>query len=77
MNGIVAIIVYVFIVDFPDNGHKAWNFLNEQECAFILWRVNKDRGDADPEPFKLKTFLQPALDPKIWAFALIALYVII
>ncbi|EAS30930.3 phthalate transporter [Coccidioides immitis RS] len=67
----VAIICYIFIVDFPDKADKAWGFLNSKEQAFILRRLNKDRGDADPEPFTFAKFLRPALDLKIWGFAMI------
>ncbi|WEW56246.1 hypothetical protein PRK78_001685 [Emydomyces testavorans] len=67
----VAIICYIFIVDFPDKADKAWGFLNAREREFIIRRLNKDRGDADPEPFSLVKFLRPALDLKIWGFAMI------
>ncbi|KAI1917917.1 hypothetical protein LOZ61_000031 [Ophidiomyces ophidiicola] len=67
----VAIICYIFIVDFPDKADKAWGFLSANERAFIIRRINKDRGDADAEAFSLKKFLTPALDLKIWGFALI------
>ncbi|KAL3454967.1 major facilitator superfamily domain-containing protein [Aspergillus heterothallicus] len=68
---IVGILCMIFVVDFPDKGHNAWGFLNERECAFILRRLNRDRADANPEPFNIIKFLRPALDPKIWGFALI------
>jgi hypothetical protein len=62
-------------VDFPEKGHKAFKFLTQNECAFVIRRLNRDRGDADPESFDLKKFLRPALDPKIWGFAMIFLFV--
>ncbi|KAL2803131.1 major facilitator superfamily domain-containing protein [Aspergillus granulosus] len=68
---IVGILCMVFVVDFPDKGHNAWGFLNERECAFILRRLNRDRADANPEPFNIVKFLRPALDLKIWGFALV------
>ncbi|KAL4895274.1 major facilitator superfamily domain-containing protein [Aspergillus ambiguus] len=68
---IVGILCLIFVVDFPDRGHNAWGFLSEKECAFILRRLNRDRADANPEPFTLKKFLSPGLDPKIWGFGLI------
>ncbi|KAK2799987.1 hypothetical protein FQN51_006416 [Onygenales sp. PD_10] len=68
---IVGIVVFIFLVDFPDKAHKAWNFLNEKECAFIIRRLNKDRGDGDAEPFSIGKFLRPALDLKIWGMGLI------
>ncbi|KAL4925348.1 major facilitator superfamily domain-containing protein [Aspergillus undulatus] len=68
---IVGILCMIFVVDFPDKAFNAWGFLNERECAFILRRLNRDRADANPEPFNLVKFLRPALDLKIWAFAFI------
>ncbi|EEH38746.1 hypothetical protein PAAG_08473 [Paracoccidioides lutzii Pb01] len=68
---IVGIIIYIFLVDFPDKAHKAWRFLTKEECAFVIRRLNKDRGDADAEPFSIRKFLRPALDLKIWAFGMI------
>lgn len=65
----------IFVVDFPDRGHNTWGFLNQRECAFILRRLDKDRGDASPEPFSLIKFLRPALDLKVWGFAFIFLSV--
>jgi hypothetical protein len=62
-------------VDFPEKGHKAWKFLTLKESTFVIRRLNRDRGDADPEPFNLKKFLRPALDPKIWGFAMVFLFV--
>ncbi|EAU36825.1 conserved hypothetical protein [Aspergillus terreus NIH2624] len=55
-------------------GHAAWSWIfimQGVECAFIIRRLNRDRADANPEPFSLKKFLSPALDPKIWGFGLI------
>lgn len=72
---IIGILCMIFVVDFPDRAFKAWGFLNEKECAFVLRRLNRDRADADPEPFSLGKFLRPALDLKIWAFAFIFLSV--
>ncbi|KAL2004857.1 hypothetical protein VTN00DRAFT_3130 [Thermoascus crustaceus] len=67
----VGILAFFFLVDFPDKAYKSWRFLNERECAFIVRRINKDRSDGDSEPFTLKRFLRPALDLKIWGFAII------
>ncbi|KAL3441510.1 major facilitator superfamily domain-containing protein [Aspergillus insuetus] len=68
---IIGILCMVFVVDFPDKGHHTWGFLNERECALILRRLNRDRADADPEPFHFLRFLRPAIDLKLWGFALI------
>jgi MFS family permease len=68
---IIALIGYVLIVDFPEHAHKCWKFLSKAECDFVIRRVNKDRSDATVEPFTMKAFLIPALDFKVWCFAML------
>lgn len=68
-------VCFVFVVDFPDRAAKSWRFLNEKESAFIIRRINQDRRDGNLEAFSLGKFLKPVLDPKIWGFAMIFLYV--
>ena len=70
---LIAFAGWFLLVGFPENAHKSWKFLSLEECAFIIRRVNKDRGDVHAEPFTLTKFLRPALDLKIWGFALIFL----
>ncbi|KAL4975307.1 major facilitator superfamily domain-containing protein [Aspergillus desertorum] len=67
----VGILCMIFVVDFPGKGYNTWGFLTERECAFILRRLDRDRPDANPEPFNLIKFLRPALDLKTWGFAFI------
>ena len=63
---------YFWLVDFPDRAHKtAWRFLDERECNFIIRVINEDRGDAEVEPFRLKSWAANALDLKIWGFAML------
>ncbi|KAL4762048.1 putative phthalate transporter [Aspergillus foveolatus] len=71
ITGAIGILAIIFLVDFPDRAHKSWKFLSERECAFVVRRINRDRSDGDAEPFTLKRFLKPALDMKIWGFAVI------
>ncbi|KAJ5551449.1 Major facilitator superfamily domain general substrate transporter [Penicillium sp. DV-2018c] len=71
ITGVVGLLCFVFLVDFPDKAHKSWRFLNQRECAWVIRRINADRNDGDSEPFVLKKFLRPALDIKIWGFAMI------
>ncbi|KAL2832486.1 major facilitator superfamily domain-containing protein [Aspergillus cavernicola] len=71
ITGAIGILAIIFLVDFPDRAHKSWRFLSEKECAFIVRRINRDRSDGDAEPFTMKRFLKPALDLKIWGFAMI------
>ncbi|EUC31339.1 hypothetical protein COCVIDRAFT_94759 [Bipolaris victoriae FI3] len=67
----LGIVGYWALVDFPDKAHRSWKFLTEREAKFIIDRVNRDRGDAKPEPFSLGRFLKGGTDIKIWGFALI------
>jgi len=74
MTCLVGIGGYFALVDFPDRAaKKAWRFLNERECNFIIRRINKDRQDAEAEPFSMKVWLSSGLDLKIWGFAIIFL----
>ncbi|RMJ21380.1 phthalate transporter [Aspergillus sp. HF37] len=71
ITGVIGLLMFAFLIDFPDKAHKSWRFLNKDECNFIIRRINRDRSDGDAEKFTLKRFLKPALDLKIWAFAMI------
>ncbi|RDH27424.1 major facilitator superfamily domain-containing protein [Aspergillus welwitschiae] len=73
ITGAIGLLTFVFMVDFPEKAHKSWKFLNERESAFIVRRINRDRADGNEEPFTFKRFFSPALDLKIWGFALICL----
>lgn len=66
MTVLVAVGGYIFLVPFPDdNPEKCWGFLNKREVAWVIDRVNLDRGDAATEPFSLVKFLKPAGDWKV------------
>ncbi|KAJ6006772.1 hypothetical protein N7451_004716 [Penicillium sp. IBT 35674x] len=77
MEGIITCLIglagYVFMVDFPEQAHKAWGFLTERESAYITRRINRDRQDAGLDKFSFSKFLKPARDLKVWGFALIFL----
>jgi len=69
---VVGFIGWYFIVDFPELAAKKGlgkKFLTENEAAFVVARIEKDRHDAFPEEFKVGKYLKNALDLKIWAFA--------
>jgi len=68
----LALGSYFLIVDFPEKAAHAGfqlKFLNEEESAFIVARIEKDRHDAIPEQFKVGAYLKNALDLKVWGFA--------
>lgn len=77
MEGIITCLIglagYVFMVDFPEQAHKAWGFLTERESAYITRRINRDRQDAGLDKFSFSKFIKPARDLKVWGFALIFL----
>jgi hypothetical protein len=60
---------YFLIVDFPELSKKSWRFLNEREASYIVARIQQDRADAIPLPFKVGPYLKNALDLKVWGFA--------
>lgn len=68
-----ALLGFAFLVDFPDRAvhKKYYGFINSDEIAFIIRRINKDRDDAGSEPWNFKKWLAAGKDWKIWTFALI------
>jgi MFS family permease len=71
---LISFIGFVCLVDFPQEAHKnSWHFLSEDEAAYLIRRINRDRKDAENEPFILKKFLKPARDVKIWGFGFLFL----
>ncbi|KAK6369411.1 hypothetical protein LTS17_009754 [Exophiala oligosperma] len=73
MEGIITvvfgIVAYFLIVDFPEDAHKSWKFLKDDEIKIVIDRINRDRMDVETPPFKLGLYLKNALDWKIWFFA--------
>jgi Major Facilitator Superfamily len=72
MTCVLALGSYFIIVDFPEEAAHAGfqlKFLSEEESAFMVARIEKDRHDAIPEHFKVGTYLKNALDLKVWGFA--------
>jgi len=68
---VLGIVGYWLLVDFPDSKRKDWNFLGDRERAWIVARVNRDRGDAHMPAFNLGRFLRAGADWRIWAYAMI------
>ncbi|KAL6247683.1 hypothetical protein RBB50_005031 [Rhinocladiella similis] len=73
MEGIITVVfglvAYFLIVDFPEDAHKSWKFLKDDEIKIVIDRINRDRMDVETPPFKLGLYLKNALDWKIWFFA--------
>lgn len=68
---VIGVIGFMFLVDFPEKAHLTWRFLSERESKWVIARVNKDRGDAIPEPFNVWKFAACALDLKLWMFGML------
>ncbi|KAK4938331.1 hypothetical protein LTR10_021215 [Elasticomyces elasticus] len=68
---VVAMLVLLFLLDFPDKAAQPSKlgiraFLTPEEVTVILDRIERDRGDALPERFSLKTVLSALKDWKLW-----------
>ncbi|KAJ6126798.1 phthalate transporter [Penicillium sp. IBT 18751x] len=70
---VIAVTGYILLVDFPQEAHKARHFLSRQEIDFVIHKIDQDRQDAKEEPFTWSAFLTPALEWKVWGFAMIFL----
>lgn len=68
---VLGIAGYWLIVDFPDSKRTSWRFLGARERAWIVARVQADRGDAKIPAFSMRKFLRAGLDWKIWCYAMI------
>ena len=69
---LIGIVGYFTLVDFPDRAAKTtWRFLSEDECAFILRRIQNDRDDGVAEPFNFRKWAASGLDLKVWGFAML------
>jgi hypothetical protein len=66
---VLAVIGFIVLVDFPDKAHNSKWFLNARELRFVIARINADRADAIPEPFTWSSYLDGAIDLKVWGFA--------
>ncbi|KAI1767040.1 major facilitator superfamily MFS-1 [Hypoxylon sp. FL1150] len=76
MEGVITCLLaslgYWLLVDFPDSKRKSWRFLNDRERAWVVRRVDADRGDVVVPKFHLGSFLKGGMDWRVWAYGLIA-----
>ncbi|KAJ5168103.1 phthalate transporter [Penicillium canariense] len=70
---ILAVFGYILIISFPQDAHKAHNFLSQREIDFVLHQIDRDQHDVEDEHFSWSAFLKPGLELKVWAFAMIFL----
>ncbi|KAJ0306303.1 hypothetical protein COL516b_004761 [Colletotrichum fioriniae] len=67
----IGIVGYFLLVGFPDAQKSVWNFLSQEETAWVISRVQADRGDAELPSFSVKKFLTGGADIKVWALSII------
>lgn len=58
----------LLLIDFPEKSPKSWRFINEEEAAFVVQRLENDRADVHVEPFSVKSYLSHGSDGKVWAY---------
>ena len=62
----ICVAGFLLIIDFPD---KADGFLNPTEKAFIIERINADRGDAEQDEINLAKVGHHLKDWKLYAWS--------
>ncbi|KAJ4288138.1 hypothetical protein N0V90_012155 [Kalmusia sp. IMI 367209] len=67
----MGILTYWWMVDFPENAHKSFYFLSPEESEIAANRIEKDRGDVEPDQFSWSKVLVHAKDPKIYGFCVL------
>lgn len=66
---ILGIVTYWWMVDFPENAERSFQFLSKREARVAALRIQQDRADLVPEPFSWTTLLSNFKDLKIYGFA--------
>ena len=62
---LIAIASWFLILDFPDKASKK-GFLTEDEARYIQHPIEKDRGDAEPDPLTLAKLRKHLMNLKLW-----------
>ena len=62
-------IAFFVLIDVPDQS----KFLTEEQKAFVIERVNRDRGDAVADKITLASTSTHLKDWKIWSYAFLFL----
>lgn len=64
---LLGIFTWFFAPGFPDTN----NFLDANQTALVLQRIDKDRGDALPDKITLQRVWEHLLDWKVWAYGVL------
>ncbi|KLT43192.1 MFS general substrate transporter [Cutaneotrichosporon oleaginosum] len=63
---VVGLLGILFIVDFPDKA----TFLSDEQRQLVHTRIQRDRGDATPDPVTLAKVIRYLCDFRIWVYGL-------
>ncbi|KAF2786356.1 MFS general substrate transporter [Melanomma pulvis-pyrius CBS 109.77] len=69
ISAFVGIVTFWWMVDFPENAHRSFMFLSEEESKIAVKRIEDDRGDVEADPFSWSKVLKHAKDPKVYGFS--------
>ena len=67
----IGIITYWWMVDFPEDSHRSFHFLDKSESQIASSRIENDRGDVKPDSFAWSKIFVHAKDPKIYGFCVL------
>ena len=66
---LIGVVTYWWMVDFPEASHSSFAFLNKDESARAVARIQHDRGDVEASPFRWSVIFRQFRDIKIYGFA--------
>ncbi|TLD26072.1 MFS general substrate transporter [Venturia nashicola] len=69
ITAVLGIVTYCWMVDFPENAHKSFWFMDERESEIMAQRIRKDRGDVVADKYAWSKVFVHYSDGKVWAFA--------
>jgi MFS family permease len=64
----IGIVTYWWMVNFPEKSQESFYFLSPHESTIASSRIEKDRGDVQPDTFAWSKIFVHARDPKIYGF---------
>ncbi|KAI1941776.1 hypothetical protein LOZ66_001257 [Ophidiomyces ophidiicola] len=65
----IGVTTYWWMIDFPDNAHQSFCFLDEAELHLATKRIQVDRHDAIPEHISWSKIAVNFLDLKLYGFS--------
>jgi MFS family permease len=67
----IGIVTYWWMVDFPENSHHSFRFLDKSESQIVSSRIQGDRGDVKADPFAWSKIFVHAKDVKVYGFCVL------